>query len=59
MFLGHVLMENRHGLVVITRLTQATGTAEQEAALALLRKRLGRQRVTLGGDQELQHAGVR
>ena len=41
-FLGHVLMENRHGLVVNTRLTQATGTAEREAALALLRKRLGR-----------------
>ena len=50
-FLGHVLMENRHGLVVNTRLTQATGTAEREAALALLRKRLGRQRVTLGGDK--------
>jgi transposase len=26
-FLGHVLMENRHGLVVETRLTKATGTA--------------------------------
>ena len=46
-FLGHVLMENRHGLVVNTRLTQATGTAEREAALALVRKRPGRQRVTL------------
>ena len=50
-FLGHVLMENRHGLVVNTRLTQATGTAEREAALALLRERPGRQRVTLGGDK--------
>jgi hypothetical protein len=34
-FLGNVLMENRHGLVVNTRLTPATGTAEREAALAL------------------------
>ena len=32
---GHVLMENRHGLVVDTRVTQATGTAEREAALAM------------------------
>ena len=50
-FLGHVLMENRHGLVVNTRLTPATGTAEREAALALVRERLGRQRVTVGGDK--------
>ena len=32
-YLGHVLMENRNGLVVDTRLTRATGTAEREAAL--------------------------
>jgi transposase len=32
---GHVLMENRHGLVVDTCLSQATGTAERETALAL------------------------
>jgi transposase len=50
-FLGHVLMENRHGLVVNTRLTLATGTAEREAALALVRERPGRQRVTVGGDK--------
>ena len=50
-FLGHVLMENRHGLVVNTRLTPATGTAEREAALALLRERPVRQRVTVGGDK--------
>jgi transposase len=58
-FLEHVLMENRHGLVVKTRLTQATGTAEREAALALLRERPGRQRVTLGGGQKLRYARVR
>jgi transposase len=32
---GHVLMENRHGLVVDTCVTQATGWAEREAALAM------------------------
>jgi transposase len=31
---GHVLMENRHGLVVDMCVTQATGTAERETALA-------------------------
>ena len=50
-FLGHVLMENRHGLVVNTRLTPATGTAEREAALALVASRPTTQRITLGGDK--------
>src|SRR4026208_21961 len=34
-YLGHVLMENRNGLVVNTRVTQATGTAEGEAAVGM------------------------
>ena len=33
---GHLLMENRNGLAVDVRLTRATGTAEREAALAML-----------------------
>ena len=33
-YLGHVPMENPHGLVVDIRVTQATGTAEREAVLA-------------------------
>src|SRR5712692_2052006 len=32
-YAGHVLMENRNGLIVKTRLTKATGTAECAAAL--------------------------
>ena len=32
---GHALMENRHGLVVDTCVTQAVGTAEREAAAAM------------------------
>ena len=35
-YLGHVLMENRHGLIVDAMATQADGTAEREAALLLL-----------------------
>jgi transposase len=50
-YLGHVLVENRHGLVVDTRVTQATGTAEREAALAMAEAIPGQQRVTLGADK--------
>jgi IS5 family transposase len=50
-YLGHVLMENRHGLVVDTRLTLATGTAEREAAVSMVQKRRRKYRVTLGGDK--------
>ena len=49
-YLGHLLTENRHGLVVDVELTPATGRAEREAALAML----DRQRVagtTLGADR--------
>ena len=50
-YLGHVLMENRHALVVDTRLTKATGTAEREAALAMVAARPGTHRITLGADK--------
>jgi transposase len=52
-FLGHVLMENRHGLVVETRLTKATGTAEREAALEMVEAKRKQKsgRLTLGGDK--------
>jgi transposase len=50
-YLGHVLMENRHGLVVDARLTLATGTAEREAAVAMIGDREGGHRITLAGDK--------
>ena len=52
-FLGHALMENRNGLVVATTVTQATGTAERDAALTLIAKAGGAktQRLTLGADK--------
>jgi IS5 family transposase len=56
-YLGHVLMENRHGLVVDTRVTQATGTAEREAALAMAEAIPGQQRVTLGADKHYDTRG--
>jgi len=50
-FMGHVLMENRNGLAVGAALTRATGTAEREAALALLDRRQSDRRITLGADK--------
>ena len=50
-FMGHVLMENRHGLVVSPRLTAATGTAERQAAEAMVEAVPGRHRITVGGDK--------
>jgi hypothetical protein len=44
-------MENRHGLVVDTQVTQATGTAEREAALVMAEAIPGQHRVTLGADK--------
>jgi len=50
-YLGHVLMDNRHGLAVATRVSQASGTAEREAAEAMVRPRARGRRLTLGGDK--------
>jgi transposase len=38
-YLGHVLMENRHGLIVDAMLTHADGTAERDAGLLMLYRR--------------------
>jgi transposase len=50
-YAGHVLMENRSGLVVGSCLTHAIGTAERDAALTLLDRRARRRRITLGADK--------
>ncbi len=58
-YMGHALMENRNGLAVAGMVTHATGTAEREAALALVarphrrsRRTIRRRgRITLGGDK--------
>ena len=56
-FMGHVLMENRNGLVVDAALTRATGTAEREAALAMLDRQRRRHRITLGADKAYDVTG--
>ena len=55
-FLGHGLMENRHGLGVNALVTPATGTAEREAARAVRDARPTTQRITLGGEKNYDTA---
>jgi transposase len=50
-FAGHVLMENRHGLAVNGCVTQATGRAEPQAAVAMVEQIPGWGRITLGADK--------
>jgi transposase len=50
-YLGHALMDNRHGLLVDTMVTLADGTAEREAAFLMASQISGVKRVTLGGDK--------
>ena len=50
-YLAHVLTDNRHGLVLDVRLTQATGTAEREAAADMLSQKSQSKRVTVGADR--------
>ena len=48
---GHVITENRNGLVVAATLTEASGRAEREAALAMAEGLGGQRRRTLGADK--------
>jgi transposase len=53
-YLGHLLVENRHGLIVDAVATPADGYAERAAArqmLAALQRRRGRRRRTVGADK--------
>ena len=54
-FMGHVVIDNRHGLVVSTRYSQATGTAERTAAVEMAKeikkKKRTEGRRTLGADK--------
>jgi transposase len=51
-YLGHLLTENRHGLIVDTAVTAATGTGERDAAILMLGELpLTSRRVTVGADK--------
>ncbi len=48
---GNLMIENRNGLIVVTELFQANGTAERDAALVMLEQIPGGDRVTVGADK--------
>ncbi len=57
-YLGHLLMENRHGLVVDTQVTAASGTAERDSAVEMVAERPGTHRITVGGDKNYDTQGL-
>jgi transposase len=50
-YLGHCLMENRHGLVVTSEVTPADGYGERAAAVRMVRSLTGAHQKTLGADK--------
>jgi transposase len=48
---GNLLVENRNGLIVSSLVWEATGTAERDAAMAMLQQIPGTGRVSVGGDK--------
>ena len=52
-YLGHVLVENRNGLIADAMVTTADGTAERDAALLMLNRRQKHRsrRITVGADK--------
>ena len=56
-YLGHVLMENRNGLLLQTFLTEAHGRAEREAAMLMAEAIPRGEAGDHGRRQELRHAG--
>ena len=57
--MGHVLIENRHGLPVAGHITEATKQGEWEAALAMVQQvPRGKRRITLGADKAYDEADL-
>lgn len=51
-YLGHLLTDNRHGLIVDTAVTSASGTAERDAAIAMVGDLpLTSRRITVAADK--------
>jgi transposase len=50
-YMGHVVIENRNGLIVDTELTQATGWAERTAAEAMMETLAPKRGATLAADK--------
>jgi transposase len=50
-YMGHTLMDHRHGLIVDVEVTQANGHAERETAIKLLDRNDSRERRTVSADK--------
>ena len=50
-YLGNLMVENRHGLIVNTRVKLATGRGEVEAAVEMLSEMEGNHQITVGADK--------
>lgn len=50
-YLGHTMVENRNGMIASAVVTQATGTAEREAALEMVKALPQGRRITVGADK--------
>ena len=50
-YIGHLLIEHRHGLIMDAELTGATGRAERESAIEMLRRLPRRRGRTVAGDK--------
>ena len=50
-FLGHLIIENRNGLVVSAQVSASTGTAERETALEMMKQLSKSRRITIGADK--------
>ncbi len=58
-YCGNVIIENRHGLVVDTELLQCNGTAERDAALLMVERLEGTQRVTVAANKRIGRRRLR
>lgn len=56
-YLGHTVMENRHGIIVKAQASQADGYAERETAIDLLGQLPGGRRKTVGADKNYDTQG--
>ena len=50
-YMGHLMIDNRHGLATNARVTIASGTAEREAAVEMAGEIPGMRKVTLAADK--------
>ena len=53
-YLGHLITENRNGLVVAAMASQSSTVAERQAALQMLARLRRGERATLGADKSYQ-----